>query len=86
MPWGGHLHRYEVPGIPRGRCEQVVTGGLLGDVDGRHVIVVRADGDTITGLDVDGCARGGPRPALELIEVTTPPGSRHENPAATRSC
>jgi 2,4-dienoyl-CoA reductase-like NADH-dependent reductase (Old Yellow Enzyme family)/voltage-gated potassium channel Kch len=70
MPWGGQLHRYEVPGILRRRCEQVITGGLLGDVDGRHVIVVRPDGDTITELDVDRIVPVvAPRPALELVEV-----------------
>jgi hypothetical protein len=70
MPWGGQLHRYEVPGILRRRCEQVITEGLLGDVDGRHVIVVRPDGDTITELDVDQIVPVvAPRPALELVEV-----------------
>jgi 2,4-dienoyl-CoA reductase-like NADH-dependent reductase (Old Yellow Enzyme family) len=70
MPWGGQLHRYEVAGILRRRCEQVITGGLLGDVDGRHVIVVRPDGDTITELDVDRIVPVvAPRPALELVEV-----------------
>jgi hypothetical protein len=70
MPWGGQLHRYEVPGILRRRCEQVITGGLLGDVDGRHIIVVRPDGDTITELDVDQIVPVvAPRPAVELVEV-----------------
>ncbi len=70
MPRGGQLHRYEVPGILRRRCEQVITGGLLGDVDGRHVIVVRPDGDTITELDIDRIVPVvAPRPALELVEV-----------------
>lgn len=70
MPWGGQLHRYEVPAILRRRCEQVVTGGLLGDVDGKHVIVVRPDGETITELDVDRIVPvTAPRPALELVEV-----------------
>lgn len=70
MPWGGQLHRYEVPAILRRRCEQVIIGGLLGDVDGRHVIVVRPDGDTITELDIDWLVPVvAPRPALELAEV-----------------
>ena len=70
MPWGGQLHRYEIPGILRRRCEQVITGGLPGDVDGRHVIVVRPDGDTITELDVDRLVPiVAPLPALELVEV-----------------
>lgn len=70
MPWGGQLHRYEVPGILRRRCKQVITEGLLGDVDGRHVIVVRPDGDTVTELDVDQIVPVvAPRPALELVEV-----------------
>jgi hypothetical protein len=70
MPWGGQLHRYEVPAILCRRCEQVVTGGLLGDVDGKHVIVVRPDGETITELDVDRIVPvTAPRPALELVEV-----------------
>ena len=70
MPWGGQLHRYEVPAILRRRCEQVITGGLPGDVDGRHVIVVRPDGETIAELDVDALVPVvAPRPALELIEA-----------------
>jgi hypothetical protein len=70
MPWGGQLHRYEVPGILRKRCEQVITGGLLGDVDGRHVTVVRPDGDTITELDIDRIVPVvAPLPALELVGV-----------------
>jgi 2,4-dienoyl-CoA reductase-like NADH-dependent reductase (Old Yellow Enzyme family) len=70
MPWGGALHRYEVPAILRKRCEQVITGGLPGDVDGKHVIVVRPDGETITELDVDRIVPVvAPRPALELAEV-----------------
>ena len=70
MPWGGQLHRYEVPAILRRRCEQVITGGLPGDVDGRHVIVVRPDGETLAELDVDALVPVvAPRPALELVEV-----------------
>jgi 2,4-dienoyl-CoA reductase-like NADH-dependent reductase (Old Yellow Enzyme family) len=70
MPWGGQLHRYEVPAILRRRCEQVITGGLLGDVDGKHVIVVRPDGETIIELDADKIVPvAAARPALELIEV-----------------
>jgi NADPH-dependent 2,4-dienoyl-CoA reductase/sulfur reductase-like enzyme len=70
MPWGGQLHRYEVPAILHRRCEQVITGGLLGDVDGKHVIVVRPDGETIAELDVDRIVPvTAPRPALELVEV-----------------
>jgi 2,4-dienoyl-CoA reductase-like NADH-dependent reductase (Old Yellow Enzyme family) len=70
MPWGGALHRYEVPAILRRRCEQVITGGLLGDVDGKHVIVVRPDGETVTELDVDKIVPVvAPRPALELAGV-----------------
>jgi len=70
MPWGGALHRYEVPGILRRRCKQVITGGFPGDVDGQHVIVVRPDGETITELDVDVLVPVvAPRPALELTEV-----------------
>ncbi len=70
MPWGGQLHRYEIPAILRRHCEQVITDGLLGDVDGRHVIIVRPDGETITELDVDKIVPVvAPRPALELAEV-----------------
>jgi 2,4-dienoyl-CoA reductase-like NADH-dependent reductase (Old Yellow Enzyme family) len=70
MPWGGQLPRYEVPAILRRRCEQVITGGLLGDVDGKHVIVVRPDGETIIELDADKIVPvAAARPALELIEV-----------------
>ena len=72
MPWGGQLHRYEVPAILRRRCEQVITGGLPGDVDGRHVIVVRPDGETIAELDVDALVPVvAPRPAIELVEALT---------------
>ena len=70
MPWGGQLHRYEVPAILRRRCQQVITGGFPGDVDGRHVIVVRPDGETITELDVDVLVHVvAPRPALDLVDV-----------------
>jgi hypothetical protein len=48
----------------------VITGGLPGDVDGKHVIVVRPDGETITELDVDAIVSvTAPRPALELVEI-----------------
>jgi 2,4-dienoyl-CoA reductase-like NADH-dependent reductase (Old Yellow Enzyme family) len=70
MPWGGNLHRYEVPGILRRRCERVITGGLPGDVGGRHVIVVTPEGDTIAELDVDAIVPvTAPLPALELVET-----------------
>ena len=70
MPWGGQLHRAEVPAILRRRCAEVLTGGLLGDLDGKHAIVVRPDGDTITELDVDTVvAVQPPRPALDLVPV-----------------
>ncbi|GAA1268909.1 dimethylglycine demethylation protein DgcA [Pseudonocardia aurantiaca] len=70
MPWGGALHRYEVPAILRRACAEVITGGLLGDVDGKHVIVVRPDGETITELDVDTIVPVlAPLPALDLVET-----------------
>jgi 2,4-dienoyl-CoA reductase-like NADH-dependent reductase (Old Yellow Enzyme family) len=70
MPWGGSLHRYEIPGILRRRCEQVITGGLLADVDGKHAIVVRHDGETLSELDVDTVvAVSAPLPELTLIPV-----------------
>lgn len=57
MPWGGHLHRYEVPRILRRRCERVITGGL-------------PEGDTIAELDVDAIVPvTAPVPALELVEA-----------------
>lgn len=70
MPWGGQLHRYEVPAILRRRCQQVITSGLLGDVDGGHVVIVRPDGETIDELDVDTIVPVvAPRPALELVDA-----------------
>jgi 2,4-dienoyl-CoA reductase-like NADH-dependent reductase (Old Yellow Enzyme family) len=68
MPWGGALHRYEVPAILRRRCAQVVTGGLLGELDGKHALVVRPDGETLLELDVDAVvAVTPPRPVLDLV-------------------
>jgi 2,4-dienoyl-CoA reductase-like NADH-dependent reductase (Old Yellow Enzyme family) len=70
MPWGGQLHRAEVPAILRRRCAEVITGGLLGDVDGKHVIVVHPDGETLRELDVDTVVTvAAPRPALDLVPV-----------------
>jgi 2,4-dienoyl-CoA reductase-like NADH-dependent reductase (Old Yellow Enzyme family) len=53
MPWGGALHRYEVLPILRRRCTSLITGGLIGDLTGHHVVVVRSDGETLAELDVD---------------------------------
>lgn len=70
MPWGGALHRHEMPAILRRRCERIVTGGIIGDLDGRHAIVVRPDGETIIELDVDNVvAVSAPRPVLDLVPV-----------------
>jgi hypothetical protein len=78
MPWGGALHRYEIPAILRRRCEQVVTGGLLGDLDGKHAIVVRPDGETLAEIDVDTVvAVSAPRPALDLLPVLERLGLAH---------
>lgn len=50
MPYGGALHRVEVPAILRRRAQRVITEGLLGDLDGRTATIVRADGETIAEL------------------------------------
>ncbi|WP_433359846.1 FAD-dependent oxidoreductase [Streptosporangium sp. CA-115845] len=78
MPWGGQLHRAEVPGILRRRCERVVTGGLIGDLDGKHVIVVHPDGETLAEFDVDNVvAVTAPRADLDLVPVLERLGSRY---------
>jgi hypothetical protein len=78
MPWGGTLHRAEMPAILRRRCEQVITGALLGDVDGKHVIVVRPDGETVTELDVDMIVHvAAPSPVLDLVPALERGGIPH---------
>lgn len=68
MPWGGALHRAEVPALLRRRTGRMLTGALLGDVDGKHVTVVRPDGETLLELDVDAIvAVCPPVPALDLV-------------------
>jgi 2,4-dienoyl-CoA reductase-like NADH-dependent reductase (Old Yellow Enzyme family) len=52
MPYGGALHRVQVPAILRRRCRTVLTEALLGDLDGRHALVVRPDGETLAELEV----------------------------------
>lgn len=70
MPWGGALHRAEIPGILRRRCDQVITGGLVGDLDGKSVIVVRPDGETLFEADIDTLVDvSSPRPVLDLVPV-----------------
>jgi len=70
MPWGGALDRYEVPAILRRRCSQVITGAVLGDLDGKHALIVRPDGETLASLDVDTVVLvGAPRPSLDLVPV-----------------
>lgn len=44
MPFGGALHRVEVPAILRRRAARVIVDGLLGDLDGRTATIVRASG------------------------------------------
>ena len=51
MPYGGALHRVEIPAILRRRAQAVITDGLLGTLDGRCATIVRADGETITEID-----------------------------------
>jgi 2,4-dienoyl-CoA reductase-like NADH-dependent reductase (Old Yellow Enzyme family) len=51
MPFGGALHRVEVPAILRRRAARVIVEGLLGDLDGRTATIVRADGETIAEID-----------------------------------
>lgn len=78
MPWAGALHRAVVPAILRRRCEQVVTGALLGDVDGKHVIVVRPDGETVAELDVDTIVQvAAPGPVLDLVPALERRGIPH---------
>lgn len=78
MPWGGALHRHEIPAILRRRCEMVVTGGVLGDLDGKHAVVVRPDGETITELDIDTVvAVSAPRPVLDLVPALERLGIPH---------
>ncbi|HEY1974065.1 MAG TPA: NAD(P)-binding protein [Pseudonocardia sp.] len=50
MPFGGALHRVEVPAILRRRAARVITEGLLGDLDGPLATIVRTDGETIAEL------------------------------------
>lgn len=68
MPWGGTLHRAEILPILRRRTEAIITGALVGDIDGTCVTVVMPDGDTVAELDVDAVVAVCPRsPVTELI-------------------
>jgi 2,4-dienoyl-CoA reductase-like NADH-dependent reductase (Old Yellow Enzyme family) len=53
MPWGGALHRAELLPILRRRTEQIITGAMVGDIDGTRVTVVRPDGETVAEFDAD---------------------------------
>ena len=60
------------------RCAQVLTGAILGDLDGKHAILVQPDGETIIELDIDTLvAVTAPRPALDLIPVLERLGIDH---------
>jgi 2,4-dienoyl-CoA reductase-like NADH-dependent reductase (Old Yellow Enzyme family) len=69
-PWAGPLHRAEIPAILRRRCERVITDGLLGDLDGKHAVIVHPDGETITELDADTVVPvSSPAPNVDLVET-----------------
>jgi 2,4-dienoyl-CoA reductase-like NADH-dependent reductase (Old Yellow Enzyme family)/thioredoxin reductase len=70
LPWAGALHRAEMVPMLHQRAAQIMVGSVMGDVDGRHVMVVRPDGTTIGEFDVDTIvAVGPPQPRLELVSV-----------------
>lgn len=70
MPWAGVLHRVEILPVLRARCNEVISGGIIGDVDGQLVTVVRPNGDTILETAVDSLVRVGTlEPRLDLVRI-----------------
>jgi 2,4-dienoyl-CoA reductase-like NADH-dependent reductase (Old Yellow Enzyme family) len=71
MPWGGALHRAEVPDILRKRTDRIITNGVLGDVDGKKVLLVHpSDGETLAEFEVDNVVLVvDPTPRIELVAV-----------------
>lgn len=54
MPYGGSLHRVEVPEILRKKMDRVITYAVLGDIDGKNVLIVHPrDGETLAEFEVD---------------------------------
>jgi hypothetical protein len=70
MPHGGKLHRVQLPETLWHRVERVITGGLIGAVDGRTVLVARLDGETLAEIEADAIVAVSPgTPNLDLVPV-----------------
>jgi hypothetical protein len=70
MPYGGASHRMETPDILRRKLAAIYTEAVIGLADGRHVSVVRPDGESVTDLEVGTIvAVTAPNPRVQLGET-----------------
>lgn len=78
MPYGGALHRVQVPGILRQRMSAVHTETIVGEVDGHAVTLVRAEGSHVADVKAGSVvAVVPPLPDLRLVPVLERLGVRH---------
>jgi 2,4-dienoyl-CoA reductase-like NADH-dependent reductase (Old Yellow Enzyme family) len=72
MPYGGISHRMETPDILRRKLAAIYTEAMIGVADGRHVSVVRPDGESMADLEAGTIvAITPPNPRVQLAEVAT---------------
>jgi 2,4-dienoyl-CoA reductase-like NADH-dependent reductase (Old Yellow Enzyme family) len=70
MPYGGISHRMETPDILRRKLVAIHTEAVIGMADGRHVSVVRPDGESVADLEAGTIvAVTAPSPRVQLAEV-----------------
>jgi 2,4-dienoyl-CoA reductase-like NADH-dependent reductase (Old Yellow Enzyme family) len=70
MPYGGISHRMETPDILRRKLAAIYTEAMIGVADGRHVSVVRPDGESVADLEAGTIvAITPPNPRVQLAEV-----------------
>ena len=70
MPYGGASHRMETPDILRRKLAAIYTEAVIGVADGRHVSVVRADGESVADLEAGTIvAITAPSPRVQLTET-----------------
>ena len=78
MPYGGTSHRMETPDILRRKLAAIYSEAVIGLADGRHVSVVRADGESVTALEVSTTdAITAPNPRVQFAETTRALGIPH---------
>jgi hypothetical protein len=70
MPYAGASHRMETPDILRRKLAAIYTEAVIGEADGRHVSVVRADGESVADLEAGTIvAVTAPNPRVRLAET-----------------